>query len=137
MAVDLGESRRLAINHCDLHNGEAGFLRNWDLQGALSMAGPWTLLKRHGVPVIGGVPETDDVTETDGVPETEFAPAVPDESIGDHQYEAGSWPVEAGEKGAFRCFPVLAVREELGRTRLPVLRRDRALWSADASLRDS
>ena len=50
MAVDLGARRRLAVDHYALrndNNGEYYALRNWELQGATSMEGPWTTLRAH------------------------------------------------------------------------------------------
>ena len=52
MAVDLKAGRRLIVNHYALRNCRGAntskwTLRNWELQGADSLDGPWTTLRRH------------------------------------------------------------------------------------------
>ena len=50
MRVDLGEGRRLAVSHYALRNtgdGTHRTPRNWELQGADAVEGPWTTLRRH------------------------------------------------------------------------------------------
>ena len=44
MAVDLGAHRRLIVDHYALRSHH---LCTWELQGADSLGGPWTLLRRH------------------------------------------------------------------------------------------
>ena len=52
MAVDLKAGRRLIVNHYALRNCRGAntskwTLRNWELQGADRLDGPWTTLRRH------------------------------------------------------------------------------------------
>ena len=49
MAVDLGATRQLVVEHYVLRNakGREQALCNWELQGAPSADGPWTTLHRH------------------------------------------------------------------------------------------
>ena len=82
MAVDLGPQRRLVVNHYALRDGARhGYTpRNWELQGAESMEGEWTTLRRHDN----------------------------DESLDETKSHAeASWAVEGGGSVSFRCFRVL------------------------------
>ena len=49
MAVDLGATRTLVVEHYALRHskGTGNELRHWELQGAPSLDGPWTTLRRH------------------------------------------------------------------------------------------
>ena len=83
-AVDLGPQRRLVVNHYALQAGKMeahGFTpRNWELQGAESMEGEWTTLRRHDN----------------------------DESLdGTKPFAEASWAVEGADGVSFRCFRVL------------------------------
>eukprot|EP01043_Picozoa_sp_COSAG02_P056480 COSAG02_NODE_6701_length_3413_cov_30.264937_2_plen_572_part_00 len=82
MAVDLGPDYRLSIAHYALRNSASGTyaLRNWKLQGALNMAGPWTTLRHH----------KNDKTLVHGAKHFEAA-----------------WPIEDAKIKPFRCFRVL------------------------------
>ena len=85
MAVDLGPQWRLVADHYALRNeGWGGItsttvaLRNWELQVAIPMEGPWVTLRRHG----------------------------DDESLAVRPYAEAAWSIESGIHRAFRCFRI-------------------------------
>ena len=50
MMVDLGQARKLNLNHYALRHGRDNSdyaLTTWELQGAETVDGPWTTLRRH------------------------------------------------------------------------------------------
>ena len=79
LAVDLGDSRRLAVAHYSLRSDHQGGYapRNWELQGAGSADGPWTTLRRHAN----------------------------DDSLAPTEYSMADWPVE-GQAAPWRHFRI-------------------------------
>ena len=98
MAVDLGESRAVAASHYSMRRGYNWMdaaPRNWELQGAGSMAGPWVTLKRH-----------ED-----------------DQSLREEYYAEAHWVIDGGGGQFFRCFRIVmhgpnAATTDPGRTNM-------------------
>eukprot|EP01047_Picozoa_sp_COSAG01_P077903 COSAG01_NODE_14200_length_1484_cov_1.036101_2_plen_464_part_01 len=113
MMVDLGAGRTLKVNHYAMRSGHdaSQTVRNWELQGAATGAGPWTTLKSHSA----------------------------DSSLEAAPWSVAAWPVAGA--GHWRCFRIratgpaqLAARLDCGGIELYGSLRDGAGAAPAASL---